>query len=589
MSAALGGGLAMQFFRKRRPRAGAPPGGPSEPSDNERRLRIVRAYHEQTKHGFQRYAAGPLELDWATQPDPFRRYLGAELIELELEGDERAAQGPRYDRALEQGALPAAALEPSSLSRLFFDSLALSAWKQAGAARWALRVNPSSGNLHPTEAYLLAPSVPGLNAQPSVLHYAPLEHALELRAELPADLWARLSADHPGALFVGLTSIAWREAWKYGERAYRYVQHDAGHAIAALAVAAAGLGWRVELADQLASEELDVLLGVEGSRGPERERATCLLAVRTTPAASSREFAPAPEVVAAFRELAWRGRPNDLSPAHVEWEAVDLAFEAAAKPRGAAPGGLPAESGPRSPVRAEPVREEIALRSVLRARRSCLALDGRTPMARADFFRVLEAVLPRAGRVPFASFAAAARLDLAIFVHRVEGLPQGLYWLARDPARLERARAACRAEFLWERPPECPAELPLALLLPLDLRRHATEVSCGQAIAGGGAFSLGMIADFAGPLGEHGAWLYPRLFWEAGAIGQRLYLELEALGLGGTGIGCYLDDPMHSILGFADRSFQSLYHFTAGMPVPDERLKTEPAYARRPRPRGQPG
>ena len=41
------------------------------------------------------------------------------------------------------------------VSRLFEDSLALSAWKEHRGHRWSLRVNPSSGNLHPTEGYLL--------------------------------------------------------------------------------------------------------------------------------------------------------------------------------------------------------------------------------------------------------------------------------------------------------------------------------------------------------------------------------------------------------------------------------------------------
>ena len=36
-------------------------------------------------------------------------------------------------------------------------SLGLSAWKQFRASRWSLRVNPSSGNLHPTEAYVVLP------------------------------------------------------------------------------------------------------------------------------------------------------------------------------------------------------------------------------------------------------------------------------------------------------------------------------------------------------------------------------------------------------------------------------------------------
>jgi len=52
------------------------------------------------------------------------------------------------------------------VSQLFQDSLALSAWKQAGGARWSLRVNPSSGNLHPTEGYLIAGPIDGLAPKP---------------------------------------------------------------------------------------------------------------------------------------------------------------------------------------------------------------------------------------------------------------------------------------------------------------------------------------------------------------------------------------------------------------------------------------
>src|ERR1700730_7748621 len=39
-----------------------------------------------------------------------------------------------------------------------------------------------------------------------------------------------------------LTSIAWREAWKYRDRAYRYCLHDIGHAWQAIALAARAMG-----------------------------------------------------------------------------------------------------------------------------------------------------------------------------------------------------------------------------------------------------------------------------------------------------------------------------------------------------------
>ena len=72
--------------------------------------------------------------------------------------------------------------------------------------------------------------------------------------------------------------------------------------------------------------------------------------------------------------------------------------------------------------------------------------------------------------------------------------------------------------------------------------------------------------------------MYPRLFWETGVIGQVLYLEAEAAGIRGTGIGCFFDDAVHRTIGIEDHSWQSLYHFTIGGMVEETRLETEPAY-----------
>ena len=42
----------------------------------------VVAYHERTKHHYHRFASSLGYMDWATQPDPFRRYEGASLVRL---------------------------------------------------------------------------------------------------------------------------------------------------------------------------------------------------------------------------------------------------------------------------------------------------------------------------------------------------------------------------------------------------------------------------------------------------------------------------------------------------------------------------
>ena len=68
------------------------------------------------------------------------------------------------------------------------------------------------------------------------------------------------------------------------------------------------------------------------------------------------------------------------------------------------------------------------------------------------------------------------------------------------------------------------------------------------------------------------------MFWEAGLLGQVLYLEAEAAGVRATGIGCFFDDPVHEIVAINGLSLQSLYHFTIGGPVEDRRLMMLPPY-----------
>src|SRR5919106_1506514 len=165
-------------------------------------------YHERTKHHFFGFAAGPGGLDWANQPDPFRRFEGAPLTRLPLLAPEEEPRSPAYESLYAQSAVAAAPVGLRALSRLFEYALALSAWKQAGGTRWALRANPSSGNLHPTEGYVLVGGIAELGEEPGLFHYAPHEHALERRADWPPDLYARLVRGFPPqTFFMGLSSV----------------------------------------------------------------------------------------------------------------------------------------------------------------------------------------------------------------------------------------------------------------------------------------------------------------------------------------------------------------------------------------------
>lgn len=193
------------------------------------------------------------------------------------------------------------------------------------------------------------------------------------------------------------------------------------------------------------------------------------------------------------------------------------------------------------------------------------------------FCRILRRLLPVDG-APWDALWWAPRAHVALFVHRVDGLDPGLYILVRDARAIPQLRAALREDFIWTRPPDLPDGLNLFLLVPLDVRTIAGVLSCRQAIAADGFFSVAMLAEFDGALADSGAPFYRNLFWEAGMIGHMLYLEAEAAGARGTGIGCFFDDAVHDLFGIPDHRLQSLYHFTVGQPVDDERLQTEPGY-----------
>jgi len=533
-------------------------------------LQQVLDYHQATKHDFYGYAKGPGHLDWATQPDPFRRYEGARLMPLEKI---RPTDKPFYDDAFVQCRIPPSPVNRRSISQLFYDSLALSAWKKAGESRWALRVNPSSGNLHPTVGYLICGPIEGLWDKPMCCHYAPKEHGLEMRAEIEPGLWEKLCMRFPkDTLFLGLTSIHWREAWKYGQRAYRYCQHDAGHAIGAISIAAAGLGWQTRILDDLGSDSLALLMGTFGEHDAEPEEPDVLMALGPFREETNETGLPE-DLVLSFESVHWRGRPNQLSTAHVDWGMDEIA-KAVRRP----PGASRYEPAQRPPQQHSLSIRPVSLRRMIRQRRSAVAMDSETPMSRDTFYRILQKTLAVPGNIPFNSLSWKPHVHLAIFVHRVDDLPPGLYFLVRDPAQRKSLEGALTQADQWRRPIGCPEQLELFLLIEGDVRNAARQISCYQEIASDGCFSLGMIAEYEESLKRYGPWFYPRLFWEAGVIGQVLYLEAEAAGVRSTGIGCYFDDAMHEVLGLKDQKYQDLYHFTIGGPVEDTRLTTLPSY-----------
>jgi SagB-type dehydrogenase family enzyme len=110
-------------------------------------------------------------------------------------------------------------------------------WYTQGVVRQTqaatFRTVPSAGARHPLETYLLLNRVAGL--APGLYRYEALSHTL-LEHDLGPDACTRVVTACLGQEFVGAAAatiiwvaVPYRTAWRYQERAYRYILLDAGH------------------------------------------------------------------------------------------------------------------------------------------------------------------------------------------------------------------------------------------------------------------------------------------------------------------------------------------------------------------------
>ena len=131
------------------------------------------------------------------------------------------------------------------------------------------RTSPSGGARHPTEAYLLAISVPGLPS--GWYHFAFGRNELELiREEVYSD--SRLHYLFPAtysrapfdvAAIIVLTSVFERNMYRYREpRTFRAIHMDAGHLAETLSLASAANGLRCFVQYANRDEEVEKELGL---------------------------------------------------------------------------------------------------------------------------------------------------------------------------------------------------------------------------------------------------------------------------------------------------------------------------------------
>lgn len=506
-------------------------------------------YHCATRHSYESVSEGNFDLDWANQADPFRCYEGCPVIKLP---PPRSPEAFGYFAARETDAANSREWSLQELSQLLYYSMALSAWKRhrESGVRWSLRVNPSSGNLHPTETHLVVEGVKDL--PDGVYHFRVDRFVLEARYQGPILALRRrlgeLAGFTLGPVTIVLGSIVWREAWKYRARAWRYCNHDLGHALRSVERAWSGLGHAMQFSHRFDIGKVAKLLGLDF----DEEHPGLIISEAWTESVKVADDDPGEP------KIEWQGVANVLSPEVTRYEAIDATRQsllAAARGEGLMRAATLGESPSAIALPAPELSGEDLWR-VVRRRRSAVAMDGETTLSLASLSAILaHATAGKQGDL-FSIRPAedgCHLIHLFLYIHRVEGIESGLYYYHRGSHALDP-------------------------LMTGDQQKAARILSLDQAIASDGAVAFSMLADlYHGweAMGERG---YTAALIEAGWIGQGLYLGAEACGMQATGIGAFFDEDVSRYLD-APEGWKPVYHFTIGHALEDPRLDANDGYA----------
>ena len=452
-------------------------------------------YQKETMYG-RAGTFGP-GMDWSNQPELYKRYPGAEAVELP-----RELVLPKVEawRLLRGGDTRSeAAPDLTNLASLLFMASGFTSQMEYSGNLFLYRSAPSAGALYPIDVYVAARDISGLDD--GLYHFSVIDFALTRlrKGPVPADL--------PSPAIV-LSSRFFRSAWKYRDRAYRYCLLDGGHLAENLMLSAQCLGLSMGLDIDFDDDRMNGYLGLDGRT----ESALMVLPLGSeaprglSPVGEATGDAPASEP-AAKNEIIFD-------------RIVDMARLTAAPLRSAP--DVPAWPEGSWKDLSEPAWESGAgptFVNVQRERRSRRNFRPKT-VRLSDLARVL-----RMMAVP----GAPRTLSTGFVTNEVQDIADGFYYTA-SPDRImvhkggfiapSVAQAALQQEWVGR------ANFIFVLSAPLA----ELEAACGPKA-------------------------YRSAYITAGRVGQRAYLAAEALGWGCCGVGAFFDGEVQSILSLPPAEF----------------------------------
>lgn len=499
-------------------------------------------YHTATNHTPWSVRQGPHGLDWANQPRPYKLYR--QVASLPGPADLPRSSVP---------ALAAVAGMPPVADEVTPDLGTLMAVLQYSAGvtrrlRWGgevmqFRAAACTGALYHIELYAVCGDLPGLAA--GVYHFAVPNMALnrlrqgDYRATLVA-----ATGDEPGVALAPVTliytSVFWRNAWKYRDRAYRHAFWDSGTILANTLALAAAHRLPARVVTGFVDADVNRLIDVDG----DSEAAIALVPLGRAPGVPP---SPAPPVEPLGLETVPYSRrevPYPLIAAAHHASALATPAEVQSWRTPFPPSSHP-EEGPKRPgIPLRPLADEALpsdpIETVI-ARRGSTRRFTREPIS----FATLSTMLAYAMRgVPADFLVPGASLNAPyLIVNGVDGLASGTYIYHRGHAALEELATG-------------------------GFREQAGFLALEQNLAADAAVNVYFLTDLGTVLEQFGDRGYRAAQLDAAITAGRLYLCAYALGLGATGLTFYDTEVIRF---FSPHAAGRSVMFLLALGVPDRR------------------
>lgn len=504
---------------------------------------VAETYHELTKYtpdSVQR----PSKIDWNNPPEQVKHYAAGDVLDLS-----------EYLPLLERPRTPAATLLAAQmgpdevslahLSHLLYLTNGVTAVIPHPYRDFMMRAAPSAGGLYPTELYVVSRGYSGL--RDGAYNFQVRDHSLV--GFWPGDHMQRLQDvcfGHPALaetdLAIVASSVFFRSAWRYQDRAYRRICLDTGHVLGNLEMAAPWFDRIALPIGGFSDDKLNELFFFE--RGDEEALAVIALPRRDrlTP-----QLLAAPTALPSEVETGGLVLPEGhrLAALHEASKIHAMPAERPAAPAAKVSSGERFSLGVAETLHGLPIEWEPSIADAIIQRRSTRAYSGE-PLSRFELATLLDftyrpdlAEDPRINADPH--YFDASLIGTYVAVNNVEGLDPGCYQYHPERQELRQIRFK-------------------------NLREEVQYLCLGQELGGQASAVVFHTANLPKAVERYGERAYRYLHLDAGHLGQRLNIASMQLGLGVSGIGGFFDDEVNELLGIPETE-AVVYITTLGRPA----------------------